>query len=161
MTLRGCLVSARIARSSESLPSAIGSSSRLRIGSLASLTVTSEPSNTSIRTGSSPSAWTAERQVAFDASEMRHFDHGYAVTSHSSQGLTAERVLVNVDTTTHPDLINSRFAYVSVSRASLDAHIYTNDAASLVPSLSHDANKTSALEIMHTPSMSQGIGMEI
>ncbi len=28
---------------------------------------------------------------------------------------------MNVDTTTHPDLINSRFAYVSVSRASLDA----------------------------------------
>ena len=101
------------------------------------------------------------KTVAFDASEMRHFDHGYAVTSHSSQGLTAERVLVNVDTTIHPDLINSRFAYVSVSRASLDAHVYTNDAASLVPGLSHDASKTSALEIAHTPSMSQGIGMEI
>ncbi len=26
----------------------------------------------------------------------RHFDHRYAVTSHSSQGLTAERVLVNM-----------------------------------------------------------------
>jgi len=101
------------------------------------------------------------KAVSFDANEMRHFDHGYAVTSHSSQGLTAERVLVNVDTTTHPDLINSRFAYVSVSRASLDAHIYTNDAASLVPGLSHDASKTSALEIAHTPPMSQGIGMEI
>jgi ATP-dependent exoDNAse (exonuclease V) alpha subunit len=92
---------------------------------------------------------------------MRHFDHGYAVTSHSSQGLTAERVSVNVDTTAHPDLINSRFAYVSVSRASLDAHVYTNDAASLVPRLSHDASKTSALEIEHAPPVSQGIGIEI
>jgi conjugative relaxase-like TrwC/TraI family protein len=101
------------------------------------------------------------KAVAFDASKMRHFDHGYAVTSHSSQGLTAERVLVNVDSTMHPDLINSRFAYVSVSRASLDAHIYTNDAVSLVPGLSHDASKTSALEVGHTPFMSQGIGMEI
>ena len=27
---------------------------------------------------------------------------GYAVTSHSSQGLTAERVLVNADTGVHP-----------------------------------------------------------
>ncbi len=87
--------------------------------------------------------------VAFDSSEMRHFDHGYAMTSHSSQGHTAERVLVNVDTSTHPDLINSRFAYVSVSRASLDAHVYTNDAALLVPGLSHDATKTSALEMGH------------
>jgi len=99
--------------------------------------------------------------ITFDPREMRHFDHGYTVTSHSSQGLTAERVLVNVDTATHPDLINSRFAYVSVSRASLDAHIYTNDAASLVPGLSHDASKTSALEMGHTPSLSQGIGMEV
>ena len=62
---------------------------------------------------------------------MRHFDHGYAVTTHSSQGLTSERVLVNIDTNVHPELINSRFAYVSVSRASLDSQVYTNDAASL------------------------------
>jgi ATP-dependent exoDNAse (exonuclease V) alpha subunit len=59
---------------------------------------------------------------------MRHFDHGYAVTSHSSQGVTAQRVLVNMDTRAHPELINTRFAYVSVSRASQDAQIYTNDA---------------------------------
>jgi hypothetical protein len=29
-----------------------------------------------------------------DPNEVRHFDHGYAVTSQSSQGLTAERVLI-------------------------------------------------------------------
>ena len=58
-----------------------------------------------------------EKIVTFDPRETGHFDHGYAVTSHSSQGLTAERVLVNMDTVVHPELINSRFAYVSVSRA--------------------------------------------
>ena len=51
-----------------------------------------------------------ERSVSFDAAKMQHFDHGYAVTSHSSQGLTADRVLVNMDTTVHPELINTRFA---------------------------------------------------
>ena len=61
------------------------------------------------------------RQFEFNASEYRHFDHGYAVTSHSSQGLTAERVLVHADTNVHPDLLNSRFAYVSISRASHEA----------------------------------------
>jgi ATP-dependent exoDNAse (exonuclease V) alpha subunit len=70
------------------------------------------------------------RSVQFDPSQNRHFDHGYAVTSHSAQGVTADRVLVNVDTETHPDLINSRFAYVSVSRAQSDAQIYTNDHSS-------------------------------
>src|ERR1035438_3911655 len=50
------------------------------------------------------------RQIEFCASEHRHFDHGYAVTSHSSQGLTAERVLIHADTGVHPDLLNSPFA---------------------------------------------------
>jgi len=87
-----------------------------------------------------------DRAVRFDANEMRHFDHGYAVTSHSSQGLTSERVLVNMDTEVHPELINNRFAYVSVSRASHDAQIYTNDAASLAGSLSRDVSKTAAVD---------------
>jgi len=88
---------------------------------------------------------TKNRIVRFNASEMRHFDHGYAVTSHSSQGLTSERVLVNMDTEVHPELISNRFAYVSVSRASHDAQIYTNDAASLTTRLSHDVSKASAV----------------
>ncbi len=54
------------------------------------------------------------RTVEIDPSENPHFDHGYAVTSHSAQGLTADRVLINVDTSAHPDLVNSRFAYVAV-----------------------------------------------
>jgi conjugative relaxase-like TrwC/TraI family protein len=87
------------------------------------------------------------RTVAFSNRDNRHFDHGYAVTSHSSQGLTADRVLVNVDTSVHPDLIGARFAYVSVSRASADARIYTNHAASLGKDLSHDVSKSAALEI--------------
>lgn len=77
---------------------------------------------------------------------MRHFDHGYAVTSHSSQGITAERVLVNMDTKAHPELINTRFAYVAVSRASQDAQIYTNDAGALGHRLSHDVTKSSAVD---------------
>jgi len=88
-----------------------------------------------------------DKIVSFDPEQMRHFDHGYAVTSHSSQGLTADRVLVNIDTTTHPDLISSRFAYVSVSRAAADAHIFTDSAPSLTASLSHDVSKTSAIEM--------------
>ncbi|MBN9614149.1 MAG: conjugal transfer protein [Acidobacteriales bacterium 59-55] len=89
---------------------------------------------------------TKDRIVHFDANEMRHFDHGYAVTSHSSQGLTSERVLVNMDTEVHPDLINNRFAYVSISRASHDAQVFTNDAAALAESLSHDVSKASAID---------------
>jgi conjugative relaxase-like TrwC/TraI family protein len=87
-----------------------------------------------------------EKLLTFDSRGMRHFDHGYAVTSHSSQGLTAQRVLVNVDTEVHPNLINQRFAYVSVSRASHDAQIFTNDAANLAKSLARDVTKLSAMD---------------
>lgn len=85
------------------------------------------------------------KDVSFDPREMRHFDYGYAVTSHSSQGLTSQRVLVNMDTEAHPELINARFAYVSVSRASHDAQVFTNDAANLAESLSRVVSKTSAI----------------
>ena len=73
------------------------------------------------------------RQIEFNAGDHRHFDHGYAVTSHSSQGLTAERVLVHADTSVHPDLLNSRFGYVSISRASHEATLFTDDMAKLGP----------------------------
>ena len=87
------------------------------------------------------------KTITFDPHEMRHFDHGYAVTSHSSQGLTSDRVLVNMDTQVHPELINSRFAYVSVSRASVDAQVFTNNAKTLAQSLSRDVSKASAVDV--------------
>jgi len=101
------------------------------------------------------------REVDFDPAEHRHFDHGYAVTSHSSQGLTAQRVLVNADTGVHPDLINSRFGYVAVSRASHEATVFTDDFAKLAPQLGADVSKTSALRIGQTVSMGQGLGIGI
>lgn len=101
------------------------------------------------------------RRIEFNANEHRHFDHGYAVTSHSSQGLTAERVLVNADTGVHPDLLNSRFGYVSISRASHEATLFTDDISKLNPKLSADVSKTSAIEMSQTPSIVQGIGMGV
>jgi ATP-dependent exoDNAse (exonuclease V) alpha subunit len=99
------------------------------------------------------------RRIEFNASEHRHFDHGYAVTSHSSQGLTAERVLVHADTNVHPDLLNSRFGYVSISRASHEATLFTDNMAKLGPQLGADVSKTSALEINQASSTVQGIAL--
>jgi conjugative relaxase-like TrwC/TraI family protein len=86
-----------------------------------------------------------ERLVTFDAREFRQFDHGYAVTSHSSQGLTAGRVLANIDTDSSRSLINERLAYVAISRASDDARIYTNNAETLGERLATDISKTAAV----------------
>lgn len=87
-----------------------------------------------------------KRIVSFDPTKMRQFDHGYAVTSHSSQGLTAGRVLANIDTEAPGGLINSRLAYVAISRASEDARIYTNDAGALGTRLATEISKTAAVD---------------
>jgi hypothetical protein len=44
-------------------------------------------------------------------------------------------------------LLNSRFAYVSISRASHETTLFTDDMAKLGPQLGADVSKTSALEI--------------
>ena len=86
-----------------------------------------------------------KRSITFDPEKVRSLDHGYAVTSHSSQGLTERRVIVNVDTEASRNLINSRLAYVAISRAESDARIYTNDATNLGTKLAGDVSKTSAV----------------
>jgi hypothetical protein len=92
-----------------------------------------------------------QRSVSFNPAEFRQFDHGYAVTSHSSQGLTADRVIANMDTESSRSLINNRLAYVSISRASQDARIYTNDATTLGERLATDVTKTAALDFTSKP----------
>jgi conjugative relaxase-like TrwC/TraI family protein len=90
------------------------------------------------------------RSVQLDSDRQVHLDYGYAVTSHSSQGQTADRVLINVDTQLGAkDLLNRRMAYVAVSRGAHDAQIYTSDAAKLVRSLCRDVSHASAIQ--HAP----------
>ena len=86
--------------------------------------------------------------VAFNVKEHPHLDHGYAVTSHSSQGQTADRVLVHVDTEQAGEkLVNRRLAYVAVSRGRYDAQIYTNDKSNLTEQLSpRDVSHRSAMQ---------------
>ncbi len=86
-----------------------------------------------------------ERHVDFNPQQHPHLDHGYAVTSYSSQGQTAERVLVNVDTElAAKDLLNSRMAYVSISRGQFDAQIFTDSLEKLPKALGHDVSHQSA-----------------
>lgn len=101
------------------------------------------------------------KSVRFDSNQMRHFDHGYAATSHSSQGLTAERVIVNLDSNINADLINQRFAYVALSRGSTNAQIYTDNAMSLVGKLSHDVAKSSALQVGQQFASDRGVGLQM
>ncbi len=91
------------------------------------------------------------RAVEFNVKENPHLDYGYAVTSHSSQGQTADRVLVHVDTDQAGEkLLNRRLAYVAVSRGRYDAQIYTNDKSALAEGLGRDVSHRSAIEATRT-----------
>jgi conjugative relaxase-like TrwC/TraI family protein len=91
--------------------------------------------------------WDSGRTSSFEANERRHLDYGYAVTSHSSQGQTAGRVLVHVETDRASEkLVNQRLAYVAVSRGQYDARIYTDDKVKLARALDRDVSHRSALE---------------
>jgi conjugative relaxase-like TrwC/TraI family protein len=111
------------------------------------------------------------RALELDPRKHPHLDHGYAMTSHSSQGQTADRVLIHVDTElSAKDLLNSRMAYVAVSRGRYDAQIYTNNAATLGQELSRDVSHSPAIQqepaahkiepqTTHTNQISQGFGL--
>ncbi len=98
------------------------------------------------------------RTVAFNIKENPHLDYGYAMTSHSSQGQTADRVLVHVDTEQAGEkLVNRRLAYVAVSRGRYDAQVYTNDKGQLADQLSRDVSHRSAIEPSRESSSAYGI----
>ena len=106
--------------------------------------------------------WDSGRASSFEPHERRHLDYGYAVTSHSSQGQTAGRVLVHVDTERASEkLVNQRLAYVAVSRGQHDARIYTDDKVKLTRALGRDVSHRSALEQSSTPASEAGTHTQI
>ena len=95
------------------------------------------------------------RSVGFRLKEYAHLDYGYAVTSYSAQGQTADRVLLHIDTGRSPEaLVNQRLAYVSLSRGRHDAQIFCNDKAAVVRQLSRDVSHRSAIERGHSVQIS-------
>ena len=69
------------------------------------------------------------RVVELPADRPLHLDHAYATTVHSSQGTTADRVLI--DAATHSRTTTKDVYYVAISRARLEARIYTDEVEKL------------------------------
>jgi conjugative relaxase-like TrwC/TraI family protein len=99
------------------------------------------------------------RLLHFNVKEHPHLDYGYAVTSHSSQGETTDRVLIHVDTELGEQLVNQRMAYVAVSRARYDAQIYTDNAAELAIRLSREHTRSTAIGSGQHQQHEQGRGL--
>lgn len=86
------------------------------------------------------------RQVDARPEQLQHIDYGYASTSHSSQGATVDRVIVNIDTNRSAELVNRKQFYVSISRARLSLTLYTDNRESLDAAVNRNREKSLALE---------------
>lgn len=100
------------------------------------------------------------REVSFESEEFRHIDHGYAVTSYSSQSQTVDRVLVNADAKESDLLLNQRMGYVAISRAREDAIIFTNSADQLRAALDRSVDKEMAVEALRQSSARDALSRE-
>lgn len=89
----------------------------------------------------------SKRTVAWNLKNMKHVDHGYAMTSYSSQGTTVEKVLVQMDA--HDSrvrgMLDKTLAYVAISRASHNAIVFTDSKQDLIPALNKHVSKSKAL----------------
>lgn len=85
------------------------------------------------------------RTATVAADKPAHLDHGYAVTSHSAQGATADRVIVHAESGQSAALVNERFAYVAGSRMREGLDVYTDNSQRLTSSLERPFDKTAAL----------------
>jgi hypothetical protein len=90
-------------------------------------------------------------QVPYPSSSTKGQQHRRADESgHSSQGQTAERVLIHVDTKLGAkDLLNNRMAYVSITRGAHDAQLFTNDREKVPKVLEHDVSHESVHTLQH------------
>ena len=86
------------------------------------------------------------QEITAALDRLRHIDHGYASTSHSAQGATVDRVIVDIDTRLSPELVNRKQFYVSISRARTSITIYTDDRDQLPRALNRSREKSVALE---------------
>lgn len=79
---------------------------------------------------------------------LRHIEYGYTTTSHSSQGMTVDQVLVQIDTDRSAQLVNRQQLYVSISRARIDVQVFTNSVERLPAVVSREVVKTTAREAL-------------
>jgi ATP-dependent exoDNAse (exonuclease V) alpha subunit len=87
------------------------------------------------------------KELSVASNRLRHIDHGYASTSHSAQGATVDRVIVDIDTRLSPELVKRKQFYVSISRARNALAIYTNDRRGLGHAVNRSREKSLALEL--------------
>jgi len=93
-------------------------------------------------------------------SEYRQFTHGYVVTSHKSQGKTADHVVIAAAK------LDEKAAYVATSRGRVSCDIYTPETDRLISMVRHSSTRLTATDIkgkifIHSPHPSRRQSLKI
>ena len=91
--------------------------------------------------------------------DYRQFTHGYAVTSHASQGKTVDDVFL-VASMRSLAAINRQQFYVSISRGRRRCLIFTDDKELLQNRLKKSAHRTAALELAQLTPLAEAMRKE-
>jgi conjugative relaxase-like TrwC/TraI family protein len=83
--------------------------------------------------------------VSLPRGERLHLQYGYAMTVHSAQGLTKDRVIIDVDTKSLTS--NRAVFYVAISRPRRELSMYTDDRTALPQTVAREPKKYAALEL--------------
>jgi conjugative relaxase-like TrwC/TraI family protein len=75
-----------------------------------------------------------------------HFTHGYAVTSHASEGATVDKVFVGISSQSLP-ATNERTAYVALTRGREKVVVFTDDRIELLKAASRQDDPMSATDL--------------
>jgi|GEM_PF-4817236 len=90
--------------------------------------------------------------LTLDVSKLQnqHWDYNYTLTIHGLQGDTCNRILINQDSY-NTNLTTQKSFLVAISRARLEAHVFTDDKKLYIETLQkYTGNKTTALESLQS-----------
>jgi hypothetical protein len=88
------------------------------------------------------------RKLAMPLDAARKVDLGYCSTSHSSQGSTVHRAIINIDSTRQVELVNLRQFYVSSTRPQFELRVYTDDVERMRRAVARTQGKELALDVV-------------
>ncbi|MEL7632756.1 MobF family relaxase [Sporomusa sphaeroides] len=96
------------------------------------------------------------KRIAINTSNYNAIDHGYAMTTTKSQGITVDRVLINLDSSQKH--LNSRNAYyVDISRARYQVKMYTDNAGKIQSQVKNFAKKLTTEDFITTMTKRQSL----
>lgn len=92
--------------------------------------------------------------------DFGHLAHGYVVTSHASQGVTVDKVLVGIASESLPATCQ-RTAYVAATRGREQVQIFTDDRKELLKAVARPDDPISATELAAKPAADASLGARL